>query len=681
MIFQKRWICLLLLFLFCRAESRTTKDRAVLPGENKKKVVVPIKEVAKVHTTRWPDFCTKHLLQDSKGCASWGENKRSNPQLEFTLYQPVADCYIDPGLLQLVGKKIELIPHSSAPCNYVYCPKCKTRVVQGYDDYEEDTLLYKCRCTGRYWIGIDELLIEDLEDIVMQWQFCKRPSIHYGYFDWFHQTYFSFFMALLNFKEEQPLCDCYWKERSAKTVLISDQVYEALEEFLLVSNKIATPFINHFSPYLAERLPQDFLSGLLLHASFFSHYQQIFHDLSLFALETLPQEAPWIESRLQEIEQEIATPFLEHYSACINCHPHPKIYRERGKLLAELFYTIEALNDYKKSAMSSSETWVELGKIYAENFFFDNAIDSFTRAIEKNPLDKEAYLARAFAHFERGNYASSFCDFAHSTFKSTPVSEENRVFSNALMEGIKEGRRTEKNVSLLASVSGFTKPLWEEGPPSEEIVVAIKNLGDFFSEKIPPFRKAFHTLPPELQEYITLKHRVDVKKKGFLLGKILGSYGVEVFIHAGDVQLSHLCHKLQRANKIFVLENALASEEAAEAIVEASESHRSQKMLFLAEQRVYWPKQSAAIPPLSNNQSYLTLSKESLEKLLKTKSGTGQPVRKKLGEGGYAERVDFGCAIGVWVEKGQKIERKRTNFGIIHYDMPGFYYLLPASPE
>lgn len=638
---------------------------------------------------RWPDFCPLHLQQDPQGCSSWGEIARFQPRLEFTLYQTMADCYIDAGLVQMVGKKIRLIPSSRTVCNHLSCPRCKERVVQGYDDYEEETLLYKCRCTGRYWIGIDDLLNEELEEIVMHWKFCKLPAIHPAYFDWYHQTYFRFLLSHLNYQEANSLCSCYWRESSEAATKISNRVYAALDDMMLDSEEVEVAFIESFTPYLAERLHTEFLSGLLWHAFHYSHYQKILSDLALFAVENLPKRSSKVGEKLEEMQQDIAPAFLEIYSHCLEKHPHPKIYLERAHLLSDQFYAIEALEDFKKISIESGVQWAELGSLYKENLLYEEALGAFDKALKLNPHNNELYFERACVQFERGNYLLAFTDYARARKEYTPLKEEKRVFARGMSLGIQEGRG-EFTPQLLATPGGLGRGLWEsdEFELSSELVHDAQALVAYLYNHASSAQ--ILSLPMELQDYLTHWQRIDEEDKGYAVGYIIGRYGADLFAYTGINKLAQLCRKLKESLAYFTLENTLKSSSFKAAVIIQSEKHREAKTRFLNQQVVDWERQIPPIPdlaqeknlPLWEGSGYLTLSKESVEKLLKNRAGSGRPQRKSLGEKGYAERVNFGQKIGVWIEnkRGRKPLRQRTSWGTIHYDDQRGYYLLPAPP-
>jgi hypothetical protein len=204
---------------------------------------------------------------------------------------------------------------------------------------------------------------------------------------------------------------------------------------------------------------------------------------------------------------------------------------------------------------------------------------------------------------------------------------------------------------------------------------------------------------PELKEYLLQWHRIDEKVKGHALGVVLGRYGVDLFAYAGVHRLTQLCRELKKALAHFILENAfqdssLRDNSLQEEILTQSQKHREAREDFLQSHKVNWEKQLPWIPELTQaknsslweEKGYLTLSKETLEKLLKNKAGSGQPVHRRLGDRGYVERVYFGQKIGVWIENkspktGKKPLRQRTAFGILHYNEKGEYYLLPAPPS
>ena len=96
---------------------------------------------------------------------------------------------------------------------------------------------------------------------------------------------------------------------------------------------------------------------------------------------------------------------------------------------------------------------------------------------------------------------------------------------------------------------------------------------------------------------------------------------------------------------------------------------------------IEWDKQGKHMPEHKNyiaSRGIISIKKDELEKLVKTKIGTGQAIQGTRGKAGYRERVDFGTEIGMFVEEKTGNTFKTTK-GIIHYSNRGIH-VTPARP-
>ncbi|MEM7551960.1 MAG: tetratricopeptide repeat protein [Bacteroidota bacterium] len=59
----------------------------------------------------------------------------------------------------------------------------------------------------------------------------------------------------------------------------------------------------------------------------------------------------------------------------------------------------------------NANNWLNRGEAYLSNSEFDRALDSFTKALDENPYDIQAYIYRAKIHAFRGHYQKAMDDY------------------------------------------------------------------------------------------------------------------------------------------------------------------------------------------------------------------------------------------------------------------------------
>ena len=312
----------------------------------------------KIHQGLWPCFCPHHLIENPEECSSWSYDRKGGKlQLELII-EGNAAAYYDPELIRRVLPYIDLIPKNSAwpGCEYAWCPTCQQPVLMclGYnDDYEDEdeseqdsrewigyTVLRKCGCLS-YWLG--DWSVE--RPTFKGWQFCKAPTIYSGYVDWHHSTYFRFLERHLAYVSENPACECYWPQVNETAKALSDGIYARLLQEL--ENSSFGRLRDPFCPPLAKKSRHGFLSGLLSHAFFYSDYHTVLADIDQYCFKEITHEYPSLHARLIQHEEEMQAPFLSLYTQCLEKHPHPKIYYERGMVLFHRGENLDSLEDIR----------------------------------------------------------------------------------------------------------------------------------------------------------------------------------------------------------------------------------------------------------------------------------------------------------------------------------------------
>jgi len=303
----------------CVKSSKFDHKRHVL-NTNDAKIYASI--TPKIHQGVWPDFCLKHLQDDPEGCSAWSYDNGSL-QLDF-LIDGQSEAQFDRALIERLRHLSHLIPQKKQGrlCDYAYCPRCSQPVIRGVSYYEnedddednDDSYIYfpvyKCNCTGKWWLDLDDLWDEE-SDIYEGWQFCHVPTIYRGYFDWHHQTYFQHLQNFLLYGKENTSCSCYWPQSDSCAKEISDYAYTKLMQAFEITN--LETILSTFTPYLIERTLHGFLSGLLTHTFFYSQYRDILLDLDQHSFKELSaHEYLVIHNQLIDVEESIQKPFLNY---------------------------------------------------------------------------------------------------------------------------------------------------------------------------------------------------------------------------------------------------------------------------------------------------------------------------------------------------------------------------------
>lgn len=673
-------------------------------------------ETPAIYDTIWPFFCLNHLVHNPEECSSWQMDGQNNPKLEFEL-KGNALAFVDLELFQRIGDRWRLIPIVGEKCDYGSCTICNDPIIRSYIDdnnYYWYQIGYRCSCFKKgEWDWIDTFDCEHHEYCKYyrsfkkktNWNFCEKPSFFPGYFNWSYRTYFPFFEQFLSYVEKNPSCSCYWPHCDTSADFISLTALVGLEWIVRFTDieeeikKSKTPF----SPYLRFSYLDEFVRGLIIHAYFYSQYRRIFNDLDQYCRNNLACETyQKIHLKLASIEYEILPLFQRLYSECLEQHPHPKIYYERGMTYFRQGAFLESLDDIRQfiayaeendyQELLTSDLYLQEGKLLNETLSYDEAIISLTKAIAKDPSNKEAYFERAIARFETGSFSSAVADYKISEIKPTFISKKDPLhyldFSEGIAKGVLKGgldSSIEFVPSLFSSVWGLGKGLWcfASHPigVSKEFVEACQACLAFFQDK--SMIELISNFVPEIQECIEKWNQLTDNEKGYYIGYVIGRYGVDIFAWGGCAKAIQVFQSMKRANTVLTLETALSSKNLKELTIQ-SEKYFKSREAFKKKCKLHKGQQEKHISGANNfdpsrNKSELLISMEELEELTYPHIGEGIPCRCTFGEAGYQEVVDYGKNIGVYVVE-KTGERFPTAIGIIHYDKHGNYHVVPINP-
>lgn len=128
------------------------------------------------------------------------------------------------------------------------------------------------------------------------------------------------------------------------------------------------------------------------------------------------------------------------------------------------------------------------GDFALKNNHYEQAIDSFGKAIEANPSNHNIYLDRAFAYFNVGEFDNSLQDYHTYTQQSAPVQFVNVCEDTNIAVAIKHGlvngvKQSGKNLLLFAAES-ISHPINTLGVVNNAVVNVENNLANLVLNSI-----------------------------------------------------------------------------------------------------------------------------------------------------------------------------------------------------
>lgn len=673
-----------------------------------------------LYDTLWPFFCLYHLAYDPEGCSTWAYDSQN------TLYlvpKEEAIAYIDQTLIHRIGDKWRHIPPIGGACDYGLCTICNGKISHGFEWgdvgngvewWKEPYIFYRCPCYAPNAWHVLELNEEEHYNFcgfcltfnkLKNWDFCNKPSIFPGYFNWRYQKYFSFFEQCLSYITSNPSCDCIWPHCDYFAEDISNTAcltFHWLAECTSIMESMAS---TKFSPYLPCTVSEEWTRGLLIHAYFYSHYQRIFNELEQYSFKHLPSdEHQKVRLKLSAAEAKMIPDFEKLYTKCLQKHPHPKIHYERGLIRFHRGQFLDSLEDISKLIayaeannfyeFLTSDLYLQEGKLLNEVLSYDAAITALTKSIQKDPSNKEAYFEKALAYFETGDFYKALSDYSSSDIH--PIKDDSKkigclnylIFGKGITLGMVKGGQDsviEFIPSLLSCFRGLNKGIWAciSSPIaiSQDMIECAHACLEFIKDNTT--KELIGKIVPELQECLQKWEQLDDHTKGRYIGYAIAKYGVDIFMGSGSVKAAQLYRNLRKANAIMTLETASISPKfAQEVLIQASkeETMRSRR-LKSSNLKIQWDKQAKHLPGKQNYQQGKSIFEHrDPQKLVNEFAGKGIKASNSIpGTSGYREIVNFKEYIGYHVnrETGEKIA---TTWGKIHYAKDGVH-IVPTLPR
>jgi tetratricopeptide (TPR) repeat protein len=629
---------------------------------------------------------------------------------------------------QLIKKhnlNLSLIPLSDHTCTFTFCKSCQKPVLKGIgfadeDDYSFDDApleFLKCDCLKKWtdiWkledmdaeYSLQYIFDDDYENYVKptrDWHNCSSESVYASLLAIDTDSQATFFKDHLQYLEQNHSCDCYWQFKNPLAEKIGTKVYKSFIKFLENSFLRNTDDLDA----VYKKLPQfkklstfDIAIHEFTHAVFYSQYREKLLTFGLWDENFNEDNNKVIQNlnRLYKLIDEIGPDFYRLYTQCLNSHPHPKIYFERGMTSFYQGDYLDALDDIKTFIQTTpsddktinAEVYFKEGSIYAELGLYEKAVEALNQAIHKDPQHKEAYLERAACYFEMGQFDSCIEDYLKSGIKQSNdqvLSENNYQFSLGLTQGILKGGAhagLDYIPSLLSSTYGIGQGLWafSQSPlqASLEFIQSVKGLIVFIQETTA--LDLLKELAPELKIVIEQWDTLDEQTKGYQIGTVIGKYGIEIFAGSSLSKGIAYYKQLKRANNLLLYESMALNKEVKEIIkIEALKRADARKSILKSSNlKIQWDKQGKHIEGHRNFMPTKSiLEHKDPQRLVNKYAGSGISVRGTPGVPGYQEIVNFEEFIGYAVsEDGAK--KVSTTWGTIHYAKDGVH-IVPKNPK
>jgi len=399
-------------------------------------------------------------------------------------------------------------------------------------------------------------------------------------------------------------------------------------------------------------------------------------------------------------------PHFEHAENLAYIYNEGLIFMMRGDMedsLQSIKRYIQFCKQNRRLDLLTSSVYQNKGDAYFAVGLYNKAIKSLTKAITKDPGNKNAYFSRAQAYFESGNFDRAIEDYLASEKTKSLKNVQlltSLEFHDALLKGLSEGVRestTDFFPSLYRSAHGLGEAMWvfvnhpiDSSKHLANTCYELTNVCIQNVKRIALFDKSkLDRLAVEIIELYEKFDRLNDAEKGSLIGKAIGKYGIDIFLTRGlgkganGLKKLSLTRKAKDANSICNLEAMAASQANKEALTTKIAERQLQKEAIRKELKIEVDKQNKHIAGKHNFEPPRNRSifeHPDPQGLVNKFAGKGTPEEKSIpGSPGYKEVVNFGEFIGYSVNKntGEKIA---TTWGKIHYGKNGVH-IVPTNPR
>lgn len=318
-----------------------------------------------------------------------------------------------------------------------------------------------------------------------------------------------------------------------------------------------------------EGLPysyQDYMKNLYLHdemAEVVKKYRMKYWD-EYYAkdkkrrqekMSNIQQDADRCHKANENYRFKITTNFVDLFENCFRKHSVLSNYYNYSFLAYmnnNLNKSFELLSDVINIAQKNNQlgnlekilgnsVFRNLGILCVESMAYEQAVEYLTKAIQKDPENKDLYFKRAVAYFETGCFDQALSDYISSNYDKSIKKSKSKIskeFNQSLLKGIAEGC-AEGIVnfvpSLCNSIYGLEKTLWADAQlkdfffPVPHFANAAYNAMNSFIDICKNIdQQMINECVDELRVLYQQFNQLDDREKGNLIGYSIGRYGIEI---------------------------------------------------------------------------------------------------------------------------------------------------------
>jgi tetratricopeptide (TPR) repeat protein len=603
---------------------------------------------------------------------------------------------------------------------------CKTCFKNAYSDFDDSNRLELLSLIPEFH-GDEHVCIG-----------CRLPSFYSGYVIFCYRKEYPFLSRQLEFIKKYPDRTEFWPETSFKASKIKS---EAILLFFNLFEKTSLNELAKYSnyrdkfildtPYLKKIDREIFIKSLIANCFWFSDYYQVLEDLRIFAKKNMKIFSR-IVGEIDIVLEELYKLYRPWYEEIVCETKLPEVVQEIifiDYVFGNWASEDDNLNTYFEHEESCDQpNWFRAlcclakGQAYSEALEYERAIEQFCRAIEYNPKMVDAYIERAIAYFEFGEFDLAVEDYKKATFlkfdnqsfpKNGVLPFESNIkawnfwdqgeyyvgtsgyyqISVQFISGVIEGANYSAGEfvpNTLGTLSGLSNGLWalvcDPNKVSKDFLDGLYDLVDYIRSN--SNQEILEQVIPELRELFEQWDSLSNEEISNKIGFIVGKYGFDVFAPCACLKVLKRYQQLKQANALLTLGECAYNPKKAVIFEEVAKRQALRKNLFEdGKIKIHWGMQDKHIPGSHNfdpKRSQITITKETLDRLVSQNAGTGQKIQGALPYNpGYRERVNFGEIIGDYVKldkNGNIVSSTPTKNGIIHYSNKGMH-VVPSDPK
>jgi tetratricopeptide (TPR) repeat protein len=287
-------------------------------------------------------------------------------------------------------------------------------------------------------------------------------------------------------------------------------------------------------------------------------------------LKDITKAVPLIQSTLNHGFAEITCLCEKLYTLCIEQHNDQNSFYERGLTYYDQGKFLESIADVSKfldtgqmipNSDNASDLFLAQGKCYSDLALYNEAIEALTNAIHANSENREAYLERAAAYFELGDFDNSIQDFLTSGYRTTPLDSSKLDYAVGFFAGaysVLKDAFVEFFPGLLNSAKGLSTAIWSLAISPEQFSEDVWNACSSFIQFISnhPTPEILEAISPKLRTLFYDRDSLTSYEIGEYLGHLISKNGIEFFAAVGAMKAYR---EMRKANMIMTLETLATS--------------------------------------------------------------------------------------------------------------------------